>query len=92
MSGIGGHDRFDLRHRGEVDLHHAAAAVGHQEVVLAALGVDHHVERPIAIAQLGHGGALHLRPVEQPGERHLHQRRAGVGGEDVRHLPDVERW
>ena len=40
------------------DLHHAAAAVGQQQVVLAVLLVDDHVERPVAIAQLGDGRPL----------------------------------
>ena len=41
-------------------LHDAAAGVGHQDIVLAALGVDDHVDGLVAIAQLGDGGALHL--------------------------------
>ena len=65
------------------DLHHAAAAVGHQDVVLAALLVDDHVERPVAVAQLGDGRALDVLARLQVGHRDLDQRRAGVGRQQV---------
>jgi 2-oxoglutarate dehydrogenase E1 component len=41
--------------------HHATAAVGHQDVIPAVFLVNDHVERAVAVAELGHGLALDLR-------------------------------
>ena len=44
-----------------VNLHDAAAAVGEQEIVLALLLIDDHVEGPVAVAEFGDGLAFDLR-------------------------------
>src|SRR5436190_13728423 len=73
------------------DLHHAAAAVCQQQIILAALLVNDHVDRPIPIPKLcdrlalDPGARLDLR------ERELHQGRAGVSGQQMRLIPDLER-
>ena len=71
------------------DLHHAAAAVGQQEVVLAVLLVDDHVERAVAVAQLGDGRPLDVGARLQLGDGDLHQRRAGVGRQQVGLVADL---
>ena len=80
------------RRRGEGvrrNLHHAAAVVRRQQEFLAALAVDDHVEHAIACAELGDRHAAHFLPWLQVADRELHERRAGVAGEQV--LLSVER-
>ena len=64
-------------------LHHAAGAVGHEDVFVIVLLVGDHVDRPVARAELGDSAALHLGAGFQIAHRDGHQRRAGVGGDDV---------
>src|SRR5207302_904500 len=65
------------------DLHDAAAAVGHQELGLAVLLIDDHIERPIAIAEFSDGLSLDLGAGFQVADGELHERRAGVGGQQM---------
>ena len=71
------------------DLHDAAAAVGHQQVILAVLLIDDHVERAVAVAQLGDRRALDVGTGLEVGNGQLDQRRAGVGRQQVRLVLDV---
>ena len=85
-AGRRGHLGGDRRRGAEVrgrDLHHAAVVVRHQQVFLAVLLVEDHVERPVAGAELGDRRADDLRALEAV-HRELHQRRAGVARDHVR--------
>ena len=63
--------------------HHSPAAVRHQDEILAVFLVHNHVERPIAISQLGNRFPLHLVARLQLGNRYGYERRAGICGENV---------
>ena len=89
---FGFHRRRDRRGGGERvrrNLHHAAAVVRRQQEFLAALPVHDHVEHAVARAELGDRRAAHLLARLQVADRELHERRAGVAGEQV--LLVVER-
>ena len=66
-----------------LELHHAAAAIGDQDVVVAVLLVGNHIQRLIAHAEVGDLRALHFGAGLQLAHRDLHQRRAGVSRQDV---------
>ena len=70
------------------DFHQAAAVVSHQNIVLALLLVDNHVERTVVVAQFGDGRSFDLFPGHQLGNRDLDKRSAGVSGQDVRFAVD----
>ena len=55
-------DRFERPEIFRGQLHDSAAAVAHQNVVGAAVLVDDHIERSVAIAELSNGRADDLRP------------------------------
>ena len=76
-------DRLRGRERRGRNLHDAVARVRHEQEVLAVLLVDHHVDRLVARAELGHRRAEHFFARLQRRDRELHERRAGVAGDDV---------
>ena len=73
------------------DLHDAASTVGHEQIRLAALFVDDHVERAIAIPEFGDRDALEVRTGQQLRDRELDQRGARIGGQNVGLSANVER-
>ena len=83
-----------IRRRPEIvgaDLHHAAGAVREEEVALAGLLVHDHVDRTVAVAELGDGAAADLGAGRELADGELDERRAGVGGEHAGFLADLER-
>ena len=75
----------------EIDLHHAATAVGHQNVILAVLLIDNHINRTIAVAEFGDGLAFDLRAGFQLADGEIHERRASVSSQHMLFFADLER-
>ena len=89
---FGCHRLGDRRGIGEAvgrNLHHAARGVRHQQELATVLLVDDHVDRTVAVAELGDRRADDLRARLQAGDRKLDERRAQVAGDEMRRVVDA---
>ena len=84
-------DGHSLSERLRRHLHHAALVVRQQDVILAVLLVDDHVDWAVAVSELGDCRPLYLVARFQRRDRELDERRAQVAGDDRRFAVDLIR-